>query len=162
MAVSGGGPAAPTDLYASGILKPQGGDSGGAEQMDLIEFLTKAAGDKVGMAAKLSGGLFPNMAQLGQIAITQGIDSKGVADGKIPSLLNQIGHEGGVLFRAFKMLFSDGSIKDQTGGVGGELHAGGGYSGGSYTVGDVGNERTGQLVPSAVASAISATVDLGH
>lgn len=108
-------------LAELGLLKPTSGGSGGEGQVDFADFLSKAVGGKISMLAKLSGGALPNLAQLGEVPAHQGLDSNGIKDAKMPGLAAMNNGQDGVILKALKTLFADGSIKSLVEGVGGNV-----------------------------------------
>ncbi|MDX2074438.1 MAG: hypothetical protein SFX19_08775 [Alphaproteobacteria bacterium] len=132
MAMSAGqGGISLSDLQSQ-LAAGQAASAGGEEeQSDFADFITKAIAGRVGMVARLSGGLLPNMNDPENAAPTKMFDSQGPLDKKIQGLAVMATNQGNFIWRALKMVFSNRNITDMAAGVGG-----GGEGGAMGSLGD--------------------------
>lgn len=84
-----------------------------SNEKESAQIVVDAAGEKIsGVASKLLG--VPNLSQIGQVSITQPIEYKGWADSKIPSLVDRLNANGGIIAQIAHTLVKNGVIQDHT------------------------------------------------
>ena len=121
MAVQPGGP---VDNPFLNMPKVGGeGGSGGEQQKNIIDALiVEPFGPKLlSHLSKFSGGMIINASNIEQGAPGKLMDAPGggLVDGKPPSLAGLDSGQGGPIYRAIKMVFSNRATEDWAAGVGG-------------------------------------------
>lgn len=139
MAAQGGGFDFNQLAQQMGLGKSQSSGGGdGANEKETPELIIAGAEKVASTASKLTGGLIPNLQQLGQISLTQMIDkAESWIDKKINESAASMNARGGFIAQLASVLMKNSTITDQTGGTGGggggDYGGGGGGGGGDYT-----------------------------
>lgn len=139
------------NLWAQMNLKNGGGGGGsdGVNEKELPQMLVDTGAEhSANLATKLTGGLLPNLNQLGQISILQPFEkAEGWASKMINEAASSMSARGGFLANLFHSIFiKNGAITDHTqltGGLEGAIASSGGEGGGGGGEGGGGGDAGG-------------------